>query len=105
MNNKPKQSVFRTTFTYFIPSPPHRKSGYREREFDKIMQGILNSGFEIDQLNTESVSGSQPGIFILAVLKTKTKKVFKLDENLDIHEGFRLSEEPVNSDIIYEEDE
>ncbi|HLW55864.1 MAG TPA: hypothetical protein VKY27_00675 [Bacteriovoracaceae bacterium] len=105
MNNKPKRSVFRTSFTYFIPSPPHRKSGYREREFDKIMQGILNSGFEIEELRTESVQTPQSGMFILTILKAKSKKVFTLDENIDIHESFKLSEEPLDNDIIYEEDE
>ncbi len=104
MNNKVKQSVFKTSFTYFIPSPPHRKSGYREREFDKIMQGILNSGFEIDYINTESVTTPQSGMYVFAILKTKSKKVFKLDEHIDLHEHFKLSEEPVSSEIIYEED-
>lgn len=105
MNNKPKRSVFRTSFTYFIPAPPQRNSGYREREFDKIMQGILNSGFEIEEFRTESVQLPQSGIFIVAILKSKSKKVLKLDENLDIHESFKLSEEPINYDIIYEDED
>lgn len=104
MINKPKQSVFRTTFTYFIPAPPHRRSGYREREFDKIFQSILNSGFEIEEFRTESVQQPQSGIFIVAILKTKNKKVFKLDENIDMHEHFKLSDENLDSDIIYEEE-
>lgn len=105
MNNKLKQSVFKSTFTYFIPAPPHRKSGYREREFDKIMQGILSSGFEIEELHTQSVQTPQSGLFILAVLKSKSKKVFKLDENLDMHEKFKLSDEPLISDLVYDEEE
>lgn len=104
MNSKSKQSVFRTSFTYFIPAPPMRKSGYREREFDKIMQGILNGGFQIEHINTESIQGEQPGMFIFAVLKSKSKKVFKLDEGLDMHESFKLSEHSLNNEIIYEED-
>lgn len=104
MNNKAKQSTFKTTFTYFIPSPPNRKSGYREREFDKIMQGILNSGFEIEFINTQSVTTPQSGMYVFAVLKTKSKKVFKLDEKIDMHELFKLSDEPANSDIIFEEE-
>lgn len=105
MNNKVKQSVFRTTFTYFIPAPPVRQSGYREREFDKIFQEILNAGFEIEELRTESVQTPQSGIFILAVLKTKNKKVFNLDKNLDLHERFKLSHQSINSDIVYEDEE
>lgn len=105
MNNKPKQSVFRTTFTYFIPAPPNRRSGYREREFDKIFQSILNSGFEIEEFKTESVQHPQSGVFVIAVLKTKSKKVFKLDENIDMHDLFKLSQENEDSDIVYEDEE
>ena len=28
------------TFTYFIPAPPHRKNGYREKEFDKMQKSM-----------------------------------------------------------------
>jgi hypothetical protein len=43
-------------------------------------------------------------MYVFAILKTKSKKVFKLDEHIDLHEHFKLSEEPVSSEIIYEED-
>ena len=41
------------TFTYFIPTPPKRKSGFREREFDKIMHGILSEGDRAGKLIEE----------------------------------------------------
>ena len=75
------------TFTYFIPAPPNRKNGYREKEFDKIMQGILQSGFELLDLQTQ---GMETGMFILAVLKVPSKKVGLIDENLDMQDMFKL---------------
>ena len=90
------------TFTYFIPSPPMRKSGYREKEFDKIMSGILQSGFELIELKTES---SENGIFIIAIINAKTKKIGKLDEHLDIHEKFKLMDKHASTDIELEDEE
>lgn len=87
------------TFTYYIPAPPQRKSGYREREFDKIMQGILSSGFEIEELHTESVDN---GIFLIAILKAKSKKALMLDEHLDIQEKFKLKDSHLSPDFILE---
>lgn len=90
------------TFTYYIPAPPHRKNGYREIEFDKIMAGILSSGFEIVDLKTES---TENGMFILALLHAPSKKVALLDTNLDIQEKFRLSHTHSSPDIILEEED
>lgn len=100
-----KKKVYRSTFTYYIPAPPHRKSGYREREFDKIMQGILTAGFEIEELQTQSVGGAEnSGLYILALLRTDSKKTFSLDQGQEIHENFRLSDAPASSDIILEDE-
>lgn len=75
------------TFTYFIPAPPNRKNGYREKEFDKIMQGIFQSGFELVEIQTQ---GMETGMFILAILRVPSKKVALLDENLDMQDMFKL---------------
>lgn len=99
------KKVYRTTFTYFLPAPPHRKTGYREIEFDKIMQGILMSGFEIESIQTNATGGDGGGLFILAMLKTNSKKVFEMDLKLDIQERFKLSHTHSSPDIILDEDE
>ena len=96
------KKVFHKTFTYFIPAPPHRKNGYREIEFDKILQGFIDSGFEISSLDTQSAVN---GIFIVVLLKTTNKKIFELDKNLDLHDKFRLSHSHSSPDIILEEEE
>jgi hypothetical protein len=90
------------TFTYFIPAPPHRKNGYREKEFDKIMAGILQSGFELVDLKTE---GTENGMFVLALLKAPNKKIAQLDKNLDLHEHFQLQASHSSPDIILEADD
>ena len=99
------KKILKKTFTYYIPAPPHRKTGYREREFDKIMQGILQAGFEIDSLHTEATGGEQGGMFVLAVLKTNSKKVFDRDIQQDLQEEFKLAHTYSSPDIILDEDE
>ncbi len=99
------KKIYRTTFTYFIPAPPHRKSGYREIEFDKIMQGILSTGFEIDELRTVATGGDHGGLFIVALLKTNSKKVFEMDKKQDLHDKFKLSHTHSSPDIILDEEE
>lgn len=90
------------TFTYFIPAPPHRKNGYREKEFDKIMHGILQSGFELVDLQTQGMSS---GIFIVAVLRAPNKKVAKLDEHLDLHEHFKLLDRHTSPEIELDDED
>jgi hypothetical protein len=94
--------LYRTTFTYFIPSPPSRKNGYREVELDKIMRGILDSGFELESFSTE---GTSTGVFFFATLSTKSKKVYESDLKQDIHEHFKLSHSHSSPDIIIDEEE
>lgn len=79
-----------------------RKNGYREKEFDKIISGILQSGFELIELKTES---SENGIFIIAILNAKTKKAGKLDENLDMHEKFKLMDKHASSEIELDDED
>jgi hypothetical protein len=102
---KSGKKVYRTTFTYFIPAPPHRKSGYREIEFDKIMQGILSTGFEIESLQTQATSGESGGLFVVALLKTKSKKIFEMDQKQDLHDRFKLTHTHSSPDIILDEEE
>lgn len=89
------------TFTYYIPAPPVRKNGYREIEFDKIMSGILQSGFELIELQTQSV---KEGLFIIALLSPKSKKAELMDINLDIQDRFKLQEYHSSPEIILEDD-
>ncbi|MBA2405880.1 MAG: hypothetical protein H0V66_13975 [Bdellovibrionales bacterium] len=90
------------TFTYFIPAPPQRKNGYREKEFDKIMHGILQSGFELLDLQTQAMEN---GMFVLAVLKVPSKKVAKVDEHLDMQDRFKLRDSHTSNEIILDDED
>jgi hypothetical protein len=105
VKTKKKLQEFFTSFTYFLPAPPHRKTGYREKEFDKIVTGILQSGFEIVHLNTQTVSTeASSGLFVHFILKTKDPKVIKLDMNHEIQDQFKLQHTHSSPDIILDED-
>ena len=69
------------------------------------MQGILSTGFEIDDLRTEATGGEHGGLFILAILKTSSKKVFEMDLKQDLHDRFKLSHTHSSPDIVLDEDE
>lgn len=54
------------SFTYFIPAPPKRQHGYREKQFDKVFFEFVNQGYEILSVHTQALSGSgQPGMWVL----------------------------------------
>jgi len=91
------------TFTYYIPAPPKRNHGYREKEFDKIVHGLLSSGdYELVQMETQSMNTSDhAGLFVVMVLKPLTKKAREL--NLDEHEPFSLNRDTLPEGIELED--
>jgi hypothetical protein len=80
------------SFTYFIPSPPPRKSGYREREFDNLLEKILNSGFEVINSNIEHCNNEKGGMWVHYVLGALTKEAAAL--NLDEIEIYDVNDSP-----------
>ncbi|OUR94863.1 hypothetical protein A9Q84_17295 [Halobacteriovorax marinus] len=73
------------SFTFYIPSPPVRKVGYREKEFDKIFYSFINQGFQILEFKTQANSNeSYSGmwlIFIVCSLNSDTAEL-NLDDEL-----------------------
>ncbi|MBP9680798.1 MAG: hypothetical protein KBD76_05300 [Bacteriovorax sp.] len=58
------------SFTYFIPSPPARSSGYREKQFDKLFYDFINQGFRILHFTTQTSSGEKnSGMWVLIVVQ------------------------------------
>lgn len=58
------------SFTYFIPAPPKRQSGYREKQFDKVFFEFINRGFEILSVHTQALSGhDQPGMWVMITVQ------------------------------------
>lgn len=49
-------------FTYFIPSPPSRTTGYREKDFDTICKLITNNDLSIEILSSIS---HQNGMWVM----------------------------------------
>lgn len=79
-----KKSYRKRYFTYFVPSPPQRKSSYQEKEVDKITYHLQNLGFEIEEriikvLNTERSSG----FWIFYTLVPQNEEVSLLDLNFN----------------------
>jgi hypothetical protein len=102
---KKLQDIY-TSFTYYIPAPPGRKTGYREKEFDKIVTGILQSGFKIVHMNAQAVnSQTSSGLFINMILVTNNNATLKLDQEQDIQDKFKFKHTHSSPDIILDEDE
>ncbi len=97
---KPSQYWDIKTFTYFIPAPPRRKSGYREREFDKIMHGILAEGQQIVDWKVHNTEG---GIYVVFILGSTKKS--NQGPGLDLHERHGLTEKHSNPEIELLDDE
>jgi hypothetical protein len=70
------------SFTFFIPSPPPRPSGYREKQFDKIFYEFINRGYDILNFTTQASTGEkQSGMWLVFIVQAKNKEAEAL--NLD----------------------
>lgn len=68
------------SFTYFIPSPPARSSGYREKQFDTLFYDFINKGFRILHFTTQASSGEKhSGMWVLVVVEATNKKAQELN--------------------------
>ena len=77
------------TFTYYIPSPPNRKSGYREKQFDKLFYQFINMGYSIIDMKTQSSTGEgSSGMWVLFVVQATNKKADSLDLDLELNDQF-----------------
>ena len=64
------------TFTYYIPAPPPRNTGYREKQFDRIMTEITSKGFEIVDFKTQALSREKwSGIWVIFLLRPNNKNI------------------------------
>lgn len=70
------------SFTFFIPSPPARSSGYREKQFDKLFYQFINKGYRILNFTTEASTGEkQSGMWVIFIVQALNKEAEAL--NLD----------------------
>lgn len=99
-STKPSQYWDRKTFTWFIPAPPAKGKGHREKEFDKIMHGILQSGHEIIDWKTQSAGAS--GVYAIFLLGSTRKEA--VGALLDLHERFALDDNAPDGEIEFTDD-
>jgi hypothetical protein len=69
------------SFTFFIPSPPSRSSGYREKQFDKLFYEFINRGYKIINFTTQaSTSGEKhSGMWIICLVQATNDEAEKLN--------------------------
>ncbi|MCK5882190.1 MAG: hypothetical protein KAG61_00765 [Bacteriovoracaceae bacterium] len=77
------------TFTYYIPSPPKRAKGYREKEFDRVLFNLLNDGLELLSINTEK---DNYGMWVIATVRAlRPNLVLNLEKDYSV--GIDTNEE------------
>ena len=93
------------TFTYYIPSPPPRDSGYREKGFDKVFYSFINQGFEIISITTQANKGpNHSGMWIIATVRSTNKKAARLNlgpYSSDLDMPREMENGPVSIDGFY----
>ncbi len=81
-------------FTYFLPCPPVRKSSYREKQFDRVINQILKNGYEIVRFKTQHITREEmSGMWVLFVLKSSA-------DALPLNDLLSLEEENDESEFI-----
>ena len=78
---KDSQMSFKVqSFTFFIPSPPARSTGYREKQFDKLFYEFINRGYKILNFTTQASSsgGNHSGMWIICVVQATNAEADKL---------------------------
>lgn len=74
-----------STFTYFIPAPPQRKSGYREKEFDELVYRLTQLGFHIQSINLQNQS--EKGLYVVVLMKAMSAQAQQLKpQDFPIHD-------------------
>ncbi|MEI8347577.1 MAG: hypothetical protein WCG27_08915 [Pseudomonadota bacterium] len=66
------------SFTFFIPPPPVRKTGHREKEFDKIFYSLINKGYQLVSLHTQANHGQNGGMWVICLVRPLDKNVAPL---------------------------
>ncbi|OIQ16370.1 MAG: hypothetical protein BM556_14590 [Bacteriovorax sp. MedPE-SWde] len=89
-------------FTYFIPNPPIRSKGYREKELDLIAN--LFSTYKVD-FEIKSTVNCETGFWTLFVLKAPSAKLKELRNSAEYQEHkLSSSQEEDEIELISEGD-
>lgn len=102
---KPNPYYAVKSFSYFLPAPPKRNSGYQEKEFDRVIDHLNELGFELIDMKTQSHNGTESaGIWIFCKVGALTKAAAKIQINIDYQEiaGISGKNIPLDPDIVHE---
>jgi len=73
------------TFTYYVPAPPPRKTGYREKEFDSLFYQFINRGYEVIDMKTVPHTGvNQCGMWIIILARALNEDANAIDLDFEI---------------------
>lgn len=69
------------SFTFYIPSPPARATGYREKHFDKLFYEFINRGYRVINFTTQASSsgGNHSGMWIICLVQATNEEAEKLN--------------------------
>lgn len=86
------------SFTFFIPSPPARTTGYREKQFDKLFYEFINRGYKILNFTTQaSTSGEKhSGMWVIAIVQATNKEAEELNLEEILHGQIKARSEVKN---------
>ena len=87
------------SFTFFVPAPPKRSTGYREKQFDKLFYEFINRGYRILNFSTQSISGeNNSGMWLIFIVQATNAEAEKLNLN-DEFSASLLSKANVKEEI------
>ena len=101
---KRKKFYQKFTLTYFIPSPPTRKTGYREKEFDEIIYNLLQDDYELIDIKTQNAVGPDHngGMWVICIVGALTKQAAEAHLSIEDRYGLKIVNESPDLEIEYE---
>lgn len=95
--NDKREKSSQEVFTYFIPAPPVRLTGYREKDFDNICKTIISHGLDFKIIKTiphpngiwiiSTIKGEQESIDLL--FRDSRLKDLSITSEIDVQDEFQ----------------
>jgi hypothetical protein len=99
---KEKKNYKIQSFTFYIPSPPARTTGYREKQFDKIFYEFINKGYDILDFKTVSSNGEkQSGMWAIFIVRALNESAESLNLDHYFHDNMKNSKSDSEIDGLY----
>ena len=90
------------SFTFYVPAPPSRTTGYREKQFDKLFYEFINKGYKILDFKTTSISGEkQSGMWLVFIVRALNEKADSLNLDHFFHDSLKNSNPETEIDGLY----